>query len=269
MKYDLNKNKITYQVEGKRIIGNETVLLHEAIDLTHGKNWSADGFTVQKFLEDESFFKFKQKTRELLISLWKESGLLINSDFELDQYHAQANRKELHLAAVEKSKLLHVSVFPLAIEIIEQRISEICGVSLIAKNPFDNQSVFHFRVIRPNSNDNNPLHRDVWLEDYANCINLYIPIAGSNSNSSLAIIPGSHYWPENKIERTEGGAEVSGTKFNVPAVTSINENFKIIRPDPKENEVLIFSPYLIHGGSVNLNPDQTRISIELRLWKKS
>jgi ectoine hydroxylase-related dioxygenase (phytanoyl-CoA dioxygenase family) len=44
--------------------------------------------------------------------------------------------------------------------------------------------------------------------------------------------------------------------------------FEFIRPDPKIGEVLVFSPYLIHGGSVNLNDDTTRISIEVRLWRK-
>jgi hypothetical protein len=50
---------------------------------------------------------------------------------------------------------------------IERRVSEICGRDLIALNPFDGASVFHFRVIRPSLYDNNPVYRDVWLEDYS------------------------------------------------------------------------------------------------------
>ena len=128
-------------------------------------------------------------------------------------------------------------------------------------------SIFHFRVIRPHHRDNNPLHRDVWLEDYDDCINLYIPVAGSNPLSSLIIVPGSHRWPESRVERTTSGSRINGQKFNVPAVTGIRGDYSIARPDPKENEVLIFSPYLIHGGAVNLHPDKTRISIEMRLWQ--
>jgi len=71
------------------------------------------------------------------------------------------------------------------------------------------------------------------------------------------------------LKELKVGLKFMAQGLNVPAVTSINESFEIIRPDPKDNEVLVFSPYLIHGGSVNLNTDQTRISIELRLWKKS
>jgi hypothetical protein len=75
-------------------------------------------------------------------------------------------------------------------------MSELLNQELIVCNPYDDQRVFHFRVIRPLSGDNNPLHRDVWLEDYKDCINLYIPIAGSNALSSLIIAPQSHRWSE-------------------------------------------------------------------------
>jgi ectoine hydroxylase-related dioxygenase (phytanoyl-CoA dioxygenase family) len=138
---------------------------------------------------------------------------------------------------------------------------------LRAHNPFDKEEIFHFRIIRPNSGDNNPLHRDVWLEDYKDCINLYIPVAGSNAHSSLIIADGSHLWPDSKVEKTIRGAVINGQRFNVPAVTDIIEPFELVRPDPKAGEVLIFSPYLIHGGAANLNKNTTRISIELRLWR--
>ncbi|HEV8512823.1 MAG TPA: hypothetical protein VGQ59_06085 [Cyclobacteriaceae bacterium] len=269
MEYHLNKTKVVYRTEGSKISGDDKVLLHKAIDLTSGKPWGKNGYVVSKFLDDPAFEKFEGETKKLILSLWMKSGLSIPDDFQLDQYHTLAFNQSLHLSAIEQTKLLSVTDFPVPISEIENRISEICETALVAKNPFDNQSIFHFRVVRPNSNDNNPLHRDVWLEDYANCINLYIPVAGSNELSSLSIIPASHHWPENKVERTQKGAILEGTKFNVPAVTNISGEYEIVRPNPQRNEVLVFSPYLIHGGAVNLNPNQTRISIELRLWKKS
>ncbi len=269
MKYKLNKKDVNYNAEGKKTAGGDVVLLHQAIDLTFGKSWGNNGFTIEKLFTEKLYQGFKSKTKELIVSLWKSSGLIIPSDFELTQYHSIASGKDSHFAAVEKTKLLSTNEFPISIHSIEERISEICQTPLVAKNPFDGQSIFHFRVVRPNSNDNNPLHRDVWLEDYANCINLYIPVVGSNPNSSLSLIAGSHHWPESKTERTEQGAIIENIKFNVPAVTSIKGEYEIVRPNPQENEVLVFSPYLIHGGAVNLNQDQTRISIELRLWKKS
>jgi ectoine hydroxylase-related dioxygenase (phytanoyl-CoA dioxygenase family) len=52
----------------------------------------------------------------------------------------------------------------------------------------------------------------------------------------------------------------------VPGVLGSAEPLDIIRPNPEPSEVLLFSPYLLHGGAVNLNEDETRISLEMRFW---
>jgi len=143
MKYDLNKKEITYQVEGKRIFGNETVLLHRAVDLTQGKSWGGKGFTIEKF-SMTSCFHVQEKTKELLISLWKESGLPIDENLELDQYHAYANKKNTHLNVVDKTKLLFTSAFPIPIQVIGATYSEICGAQLIAKKSIRQSIDFSF-----------------------------------------------------------------------------------------------------------------------------
>lgn len=268
MNYTVNKSSIHYDAKGPHAFGENIILLQQAVDLTAKASWSHQGFGIEKFFTDQLYQNFIKKTRLLLISCWREAGIIIPDDFDAGNYHTVVPDWETHLQILEKTKQLSTSEFPVSIRVIEQRISEICQVNLEARNRFDGQSIFHFRVIRPNSRDNNPLHRDVWLEDYKDCINLYIPIAGSTELSSLIILPGSHHWPESKVERTVGGAEINGVKFNVPAVTNIAGDYEIVRPSPQENEVLVFSPYLIHGGAVNLNLDKTRVSIEMRLWKK-
>ncbi|MGC4023148.1 MAG: phytanoyl-CoA dioxygenase family protein [Cyclobacteriaceae bacterium] len=268
MKYTLGDREVSYNAEGKKISGDESVLIQNAIDLTSQTNWNKIGFTIAPLFEEKIYQEFKLGLHQLLISLWRESGLKVENNFLLNQYHTIAKDNSLHFQALDKTKLIPSERFPIPIKILEERISEICKTSLEVFSPTFKQSYFHFRVIRPQSNDNNPLHRDVWVEENANGINLYIPITGSNENSSLAIIPGSHLWPESRIERTEQGALINGVKFNVPAVTNIFGGYEVSRPDPKENEVLVFSPYLIHGGSMNLNQNETRISMEVRLWKK-
>jgi hypothetical protein len=268
MKYTVNNETLSYETEGATQWGDEKVLLHHAIDLTEGISAKKEGFMIEKLFSAESYRNFAIGIHELIRHQWKKAGIDIAGNFNLDQYHTVARDTTTHLAAIENTKLLSVEMFPGGVSVLEERISEVCKTPLKALNPFDGQSIFHFRVVRPNSRDNNPLHRDIWLEDYESCINLYIPVAGSNAYSSLIIIPESHHWPESRIERTIQGAVVNGVKYNVPAVTAIQGPYKVVRPDPKENEVLIFSPYLIHGGAVNLNSDRTRISIEIRLWKK-
>jgi len=268
MEYEVSGRKISYEVGGEREYGTDQIMLTDAVDLTSKTRWHKKGFTVEPLFPSTQFEEFKKNTNTLLVELWRKAGLLIHENFPIDQYHTVASNQPIHLRAVDQTKLLSTSLFPINISLLEQRISEICGQLLEVRNPWDGQRVFHFRVIRPQSGDNNPLHRDVWLEDYDNCINLYIPVAGSNEHSSLILFPGSHLWPESRVERTTKGAQINNSKYNVPAVTAIKGAYSVARPDPKENEVLVFSPYLIHGGAVNLNTDITRISIEIRLWKK-
>jgi len=268
MKYTVNEQDLSYEAGGERTLGDRIVLLERDVDLTAGTSWATNGFTIEQLFTSDVYRVFSDNAYTLITNCWRKAGLDIPARFSLDQYHVPAIDHQKHLAAIEQTKLLPSSLFPIDITILEERISAICRQELRVHNPFDGQSIFHFRVIRPGKHDHNPLHRDVWLDDYKDCINLYIPIAGSNENSSLVIIPGSHRWPESAVERTTSGAVVNGVKFNVPAVTNIEHDVTYVRPNPGSNEVLVFSPYLLHGGSTNLNPSATRISIEIRLWKK-
>ena len=268
MEYTVNGMGISYEALGEKAWGDDRILLEHAVDLTASTNWHAEGFTIEPFIDTKSFDLFQQQTRRLLLDCWKKAGLAPADDIRLDQYHTLVNNFNEHLSAVDKTKLLPVEEFPIALRLLEDRVSQICGVPLEVRNPYDGQRVFHFRVIRPQQWDNNPLHRDIWLPDYDDCINLYIPVAGSNERSSLIIVPGSHLWAESRIERTISGAEINGVKYNVPAITAISGAYSIERPNPQENQLLVFSPYLIHGGAVNLNKHESRISIEIRLWKK-
>lgn len=42
----------------------------------------------------------------------------------------------------------------------------------------------------------------------------------------------------------------------------------MVRPDVGPRQGMVFSPYLIHGGAINLEPDLTRVSLEVRFWRK-
>lgn len=268
MQYKIDNQTLGYHSEGETTIGEDHVLLHNAIDLTDKMDWHNKGFSIEELFTTQSRILFEEKTRQLLLKFWKEVNPPINDQFTLDQYHHEFSNQEAHLKVIDRAKLISVDHFPINILELEKRISFMLKRELKVHNPFDDQKVFHFRIVRPQSGDNNPLHRDVWLPDYKDCINLYIPIAGSNSNSSLVLVAGSHLWPESKLEKTKQGAIINGQRFNVPAVTNIFEEPEFVRPNPKLGEVLLFSPYLIHGGSINLNKDLTRISIEIRLWSK-
>lgn len=249
--------------------GQRVFLFDNEEDLTKGTEWHSKGYNINKFLSEDRFNDFMQGTCSIFQSALQNADVPCPLQFDLSQYHLLIdNDYDVHLKVLEHTKLLHIDDFPISIKEVEERVSALCQVTVHAVNPFNSDRVFHYRVVRPQSNDNNPLHRDVWLEEYQDCINLYVPICGSNELSSLTLVPGSHLWSEDTIKRTLAGANVNGVQFNVPAVTETKNPLDIIRPNPGQNEVLIFSPYLLHGGANNLNTDVTRVSLELRLWRK-
>ncbi len=269
MKIKLNNQTVHFNVEGARAFGADTVLLQNHDDLTDATHWKDQGFVVAPLLEETLFQQFQKGMENQLRHFLHATHLTDDPNFPLTQYHHLVHSNyQKHLEVVNKAKLIENSHFPIDVAVLEERLSEICEVQIRNTNPYNKEKVFHFRIIRPDSNDNNPLHRDVWLEEYHDCINIYVPICGSNPRSSLTLIPGSHWWKESFVQKTIQGARVNGVQFNVPAITEVKKKFQVIRPDPKLNEILVFSPYLIHGGAVNLNPDTTRISLEMRFWRK-
>jgi len=57
---------------------------------------------------------------------------------------------------------------------------------------------------------------------------------------------------------------VNGASYTIPAVVGAKRPLDVVRPNPTSDQVLVFSPYLIHGGAVNFDEAQTRISVEMR-----
>jgi ectoine hydroxylase-related dioxygenase (phytanoyl-CoA dioxygenase family) len=107
----------------------------------------------------------------------------------------------------------------------------------------------------------------VWIDRLRNAVNIYAPLCGSTNKSSLPLISGSHFFKESEIERTAQGALLNGIKYTVPCVTTVNgETPRLLRPQVLENEVMLFSPYLVHGGAYNFEMDRTRMSLEIRFW---
>lgn len=268
MQVRINQQDFTYNVQGEPGLTDGRVLLAADDDLTAGTAWAAAGYTVANFLPPAEQAALREGLAQLVRQALADAGRPVPADFDVAHYHrVVGDDKALHLAVVNRTKeFRQAEALPLPAALLEQRVSELCGRPVQALNPWDGERFFHLRLIRPGRADNNPLHRDVWLPDYRNCVNIYVPVAGSTAQSSLTLVPGSHHWPENRTLRTAGGAVSNGVTFTVPGVLGSAEPLDIIRPNPAPSEVLLFSPYLLHGGAVNLNEDETRISLEMRFW---
>jgi len=268
MKAIINQQPVSYQIEGESSPADNRVLLASSLDLTAGTTWAGAGYTVAEFLPLAEQRLLQAGLAELVREALRETGLLVASDFPVSRYHEViGDDTDQHLAVISLTKQYTQDRLPVPAALLEARVSALCGRPVQSLNPYDNARVFHLRIVRPGRSDNNPLHRDVWLPNYANCLNIYVPVAGSTPDSSLTLIPGSHWWPESQTERTLRGALYNGASYNVPGVKSTAEVLQLIRPNPTDDEVLLFSPYLLHGGAVNLNQDATRISLEMRFWQ--
>ncbi len=254
-------------VFGKVVRGKDVVLSKVDQDLTIDQDWHQIGYSVHQFLPVSTWLDFFLGFKKLFQKTLIDSGIVCDDGFLPEYYHRLIrDQYDLHLKVVNRTKLYDAHEFPIDISIVEERISEILGFKVKSIKPINQERVFHFRVIRPGATDYNPLHRDVWQDENRNAINIYVPLVGSNEKSSLMIVPGSHLWSEKKILRTESGARMNGISFNVPGMISSDQELELVRPNPEKNEVLLFSPYTLHGLSANHNEDLTRISLEMRFW---
>ena len=270
MRVKLAGKSMTYRIKGECRYGSEEVLLQKDDNLIADTPWADQGYAVAPFLKPALCQQIQEGILEKVRALLKVIGVSALSGFKLEQYHRFTERPaDAHRRFTEKIKdCFPVNQFPIDFQQVTRRISEICGVPLTPLNPATGLEVFCLRVVRPERRDFNPPHRDVWIDRLRNAVNIYVPIAGSNEKSSLPLVEGSHTWKESEIQRTLEGARVEEVAYTVPAVTGARKALTMIRPNPSREEVLVFSPYLIHGGGANLNEDITRVSLEIRFWRK-
>jgi hypothetical protein len=264
-RFELNGRWVEYEVEGDIHAGADHVLLDEDDDLIGTTTWRDAGYTIEPFLPADTYTTLVSGIRSLVRDVTADVIGQSPDGFELEHYHHHASADHHHREIARR--IFHgrntTADFPIDPEVVVDRISQICGVPLTLRNP-ERPACFNVRICRPRSQDNNPLHRDVWLDRLRNAVNIYVPIAGSTGSSSLALVPGSHRWKESAFHRTAAGARINGVSYSVPSVVGTGPALNLIRPNPGANEVLVFSPYLLHGGAANFNTDATRVSLEMR-----
>lgn len=283
VKYHIGDRTFELQLKGEVITGTDSILVQEDHNLFGGTLWNDNGYTIQPFLSEEQYEKVKKGMISKIIELIKRLGGTVDDNFTLEQYHCYVT-DEQHLQIVRLIQHgWNVSEFPIDFSIVEERISKILGKPVTANTGYTNTEdfdtglskvryetvyIFSLRIVRPGKmQDNNPPHRDVWIDRLRNAVNVYAPLCGSTDKSSLPLIPGSHFFKESEIERTAQGALLNGIKYSVPCVTTIKgEAPRLLRPQTLENEVMLFSPYLVHGGAYNFEMDRTRMSLEIRFW---
>lgn len=256
-----------FDVDGDFFWGEQYLLFNEASSPISKMKWKDKGFGIIQAFTDSEFRNLKNSITQNIIKALKVHVSDFDAhNFSLDKYHDVVTTNALHNKVIDITRNLENSDFDFDIETLVQRFSEVLGFQFTSYIEELEKTHIQIRISRPNSLDINPPHRDSYLSYYQNIINIWIPIHGCNSLSSLPVLPGSHLIPENEILRTESkGAKINGNTYYVPCILKTKEgNMHLIRPNPKEGEALVFTPYLIHGSAVNKNSDMTRVSLELR-----
>jgi hypothetical protein len=196
-------------------------------------------------------------------------------NFELNKYHKCITSNEDHFKIVSKTRDLFPEDFNFPLDEIISKFEKILGFGLTDTNPYLNKQLhIIIRINRPHSTDYNPPHKDIYegvdREDsyIPQFINLWIPICGVTDNSSLPMAPSSHLLPESKILRTFEGGVISGNKYRVRMIKEWGGSNELTRAKVGYGEVLFFSLHLVHGLAINEEEDETRVSLEFRLFKR-
>lgn len=267
--YQIDDEVINLELDGEVVVGANEVLLDQDINLLAKTDWKEEGYTVVPFLSEADFAKVKAGITKIIKDLIVSCGGQVDDAFTLARYHMYVDDTlHLEVAKAIKDGWL-VSEFPIDFQIVNDRMSGLLHEAVCTELKGSQYNSFFLRIVRPKKyTDNNPPHRDVWLDRLRHAMNIYAPLSGSNKGSALPILPGSHVLMESQIERTAAGARLNGTQYTVPCVTSVlGARPHMIRPDLVENEMMIFTPYMVHGGGYNLNEGETRTSLEIRFWK--
>lgn len=271
MSYNLDGQPVELVLSGPLETGVDECLIQQDDNLAAGCSWEQSGFTVDSILALQDLSDLVAGIKSLVIQGLEQAGVCVDKpNFQLEDYHTLAPNQTVHLSVIDFLRgMAPLKNLPIDPSKFNARVSEICEKPVSC----DVESVpasgyFFIRIVRPYPfRDNNPPHKDVWLDRLRHAVNLYLPIAGSGHNSSLSLVEGSHYWPESRVARSAEGTTVNGVRFSVPAAVSLNGPLNLFRPEVGPLQGLVFSPYLIHGGAVNRAPDKTRVSLEMRFWR--
>lgn len=253
--------------------GEDRILSNIFTDVTYHTKWYPNGHTSQRFLSSSEFLNLYLGIEDTIKKIAEEVVGKELEGFTLEQYHKFVTTNEEHFKVVSKTRDLFSDDFGFPIKDMIPKFESLLGFELTDRIPDTNEDEHIIvRINRPNSNDYNPPHKDMY-EGYDNgknynFLNFWVPIAGVTDKSSLPIAPKSHKISENKILRTIDGGKVGTNSYRVVLIKEWDGSSDLVRAEVDYGEVLMFSSHMIHGLAINEEEDVTRVALEFRLFKK-
>tara|TARA_B110000008_G_C16959184_1_gene559438 strand:+ start:373 stop:1209 length:837 start_codon:yes stop_codon:yes gene_type:complete len=225
-------------------------------------NWYQKGYDIIDVFSKSEHLKNTKKINKYLAKILK---IKKKKSFNVINYHKFINDKN-HLEIVKQTRNLDPQVFKSIKKKIFLKIFNKYEISF-KKNKILGKEVAILRLNRPGGiKDLNPPHRDGYLNYWAKSLNIWYMISGSFNSCSLPIVPKSHLYNEKYLTVTKPRCFMNGIKYNVPTILKITGKKKIFFKIPKlkPGQVLVFSPFLIHGFGYNFSKKKTRSALEFR-----
>ena len=262
----IDNEPFQFQVEGNFFWGEGGALFETENNIISKTTWKEEGYSVVDAFVGDEFERFNRSVRDNIVTAMVDSGIDVDTEtFQLKDYHKVVTTDSDHLNVINITRNLTNDDIDFDIDKLADRFGKVLGYNLTSWIEALQKSHIQIRISRPSTLDINPPHRDGYLDYWKDIINVWVPVEGCNEQTSLPVVPGSHLIAEKEILRTESkGARINGNTYFVPCILKTkNGNLEMIRPNPKEGQALIFTPFLIHGAAVNRS-EVTRVSIELR-----
>jgi hypothetical protein len=267
LSFRVNEREYEFDVESKGFYLGKRECIYD-FKICKNLEMLSQGYTIRKFPKDY-FYSIKYAITNFISSKIGDPY-----DFSLEKYHEFVDEK-LHKEVINSFRGgtfgfggIHLKHLGIPYQDFDSYVNNEIDSNLSCVYKKYGFPIKHFwiRLVRPQSGDNNPPHKDVHVKRIKKCVNIYLPLAGSDLNSSLPIIPKSHLESESEYIISDTPSYVNGKKFTVPTIINRKNGINLITPNPKEGEIMIFTPYLIHGGGVNHNKNTTRVSLEMRFF---
>ena len=223
-------------------------------------------------------------------SLMNECRDLVHHYFSCEtEYYAGLGRSEFHKISYECQLAINSINFQKRFLLLEQNNIE----QLIDYKSLFHESVIFLRSVRPNLLDDHGrksksaeylgIHRETMYSDnpeqISRAINLWIPLENCTENSTLCFIPNSHqiqdqelnwiasYNDPRNVEKGSIGHKLGNLYLNKEITSGFNPD-TLRRFAHNKNQYILFSPLLLHGGSLNTT-SSIRQSLSMALINES
>lgn len=236
------------------------MVISEALRKEYLEKFNNDGFLTAEIYSDSEMNSIRNFALNWVFKLLEKynSKALVGS---IDTYHLWLGETNINHSKVLSAKNRHTNPNNfLRSKIINDKLMKL----LMALEPAKAIKLWDeglgwlaFRLIRPGFNDGYPWSCKSW-GPAKNCLSIWIPISGCGSEETVALWKGSHKKTHNKFLPTN--SKFTKDEFRLVDEPEIKE---VVRPNLKDNQLIIFGPNTIHSEDVKVGK-YTRLNLEFR-----